>query len=109
MEFSEWITRKYVEWRGNAVGRERSITDFAQYIDVTQPTMSGWMNGSIPKRHEMIVKLVNVYGPEVFAVLGLDQPDPIFDELHRLFYKMTPEQRDRYLGLARNILSEDES
>ena len=28
MEFKDWITKKYLDWRGDAIGRDRSIKNF---------------------------------------------------------------------------------
>lgn len=112
MEFSEWITNKYVEWRGDAIGRNRSVSEFAEYIGVKQQAMSSWMNGITPKRHETITRLAAQLGPEVYDVLGIDRPpqaDPIYDELHKIFHQMTADQRARYLEDGYDILAEDKS
>lgn len=76
VEFSDWITQKYVEWRGDAIGRERSITEYAKYLGVSQQLMSNWMKkgGKVPRSIEMINKLVAAYGNEVYDVLGLEIP-----------------------------------
>jgi len=72
MEFWEWITQKYIQWRGDAVGRERSISQFAQEIGVKQPTLSTWMqkSGRVPDG-ESIRKLADYFGPEIFEILGI--------------------------------------
>jgi hypothetical protein len=76
MEFSEWLTQKYIEWRGDAIGNNRSISDFAQMVGVSQPTMSFWMKrgGKIPRAKDSIQHLVNAFGFEVYDVLGLPKP-----------------------------------
>lgn len=74
MNFSEWITKKYIEWRGDSVGHDRSITDFAKSVGVSQSLMSHWMNGDrAPSSHKTISKLGAIY-PEVYEVLGIDRP-----------------------------------
>ncbi len=87
MDFNEWMLNKYLEYRGNAVGRERSATDFARYLGFTQPTMSSYLKqkgGSKPKNISQIKKLYRKYGPEIYDVLGLPRPDPITDLEARL-------------------------
>lgn len=76
MDFADWITKKYVAWRGDAVGNSRSITDFADYIGVKQQVMSSWMKkgGARPRSQQSISKLVNAFGPEAYDVLGLPRP-----------------------------------
>lgn len=77
MEFSDWIFKKYIEYRGNAVGQEKSLSKFAKEIGVSQSLMSQWMtkNGSkTPRNQETITRLVNFFGLEVYDVLGLPIP-----------------------------------
>ncbi len=76
MEFWEWMTEKYIEWRGKAIGNERSISEFAVYVGVPQPTMSTWMKkeGREPRSQKSIQKLVDIYGLEVYDVLGIARP-----------------------------------
>jgi len=80
VEFADWITKKYVDWRGDAIGKDRSITEFAQWIGVSQQTMSGWMKkgGKIPRSKLSISNLVSKYGAEVYEILDLPMPDSDF-------------------------------
>ncbi|MEW6650474.1 MAG: helix-turn-helix transcriptional regulator, partial [Chloroflexota bacterium] len=70
------LTRKYIEWRNDAVGHDRTISDFAEMVGVTQPTMSRWMKkgGQTPRGQQSIVKLVRAFGGEVYDILGLPRP-----------------------------------
>lgn len=76
MEFSDWITKKYTAWRGNAFGHDRSVTGFAEWVGVSQPLMSHWMKkgGKIPSSKDSINKLVEKFGLEVYEVLGFICP-----------------------------------
>jgi len=71
MEFSEWITKKYLEWRGDSIGNVRSITRFASMLRVPQQIMNAWMSpgsdGPIKKKY--IDALITQYGDEVYDVL----------------------------------------
>lgn len=96
VEFHNWITRKYVEWRGSAIGHERSISEFAEYIGVSQQLMSGWMKpgGMVPRSQKSINKLVAVYGAaEVYEALGLDAPKSQDEELRQI----PPELREQFI------------
>jgi hypothetical protein len=75
MKFNDWITKKYIEWRGDAVGNARTITDFSEWIGVSQSVMSYWMkrDGKIPRTQKLISKIAERY-PEVYDVLGLTPP-----------------------------------
>lgn len=77
VKFNEWITKKYVEWRGERIGKGISIADFAAEFGASQPVMSNWMRpGSNPPRSQAYIKaLYKKYGDEVIEVLGIQQPD----------------------------------
>jgi hypothetical protein len=73
--FKAWINKKYLEYRGDAIGNERSETKFALLIGVTQQTMHSWLHkGAVPKSMVTIRKLVAYYGEEVYAVLEIGPP-----------------------------------
>ena len=76
MEFSDWITQKFIRWRGDRVGRGSSVADFAKLFGATQPVLSMWMKkgGKRPKSAKYINALVAVYGDEVYQILGLTPP-----------------------------------
>lgn len=76
MNWHEWITQKYIVWRGNAIGNERSITEFAEMIGISQPLMSSYMKsgGSKPKTLDIIRKFEVVYGDEIYEILGIEKP-----------------------------------
>jgi len=42
-KWTEWINKTYIEWRGNT---RVSVTDFAMYLEVSQSTVSAWINGT---------------------------------------------------------------
>jgi len=86
MEFSEWITNKFIEWRGNRIGRGSSVADFAAEFGANQPALSRWMHpGSKPPRSaKYISALYDRYGNEVLEVLGIDLPSTVdtpYDQL----------------------------
>ena len=107
MKFSDWITHKYVEWRGNAIGREKSIKNFAEYVGVSQPLMSKWMkpDGSIPDSQETISKLIARFGSEVYDILNITPLDPIQAELDEIYNRLTPTERLEAIESARQILA----
>jgi len=74
MEFRDWITKKYIEWRGET---RNSVQQFSLYLGISQSTVSAWINGTrgIPTSKKIISKLFEVYGDEIFSILGYDDPD----------------------------------
>ena len=81
MEWHDWITKKYIEWRADRVGPGTSISAFGKQFEVKPSVISDWMKpaGTIPRKPEFINKLVGKYGTEVYSVLGMSIPAPVSD------------------------------
>lgn len=99
VKFNEWITRKYVEWRGDAIGHERSVTEFADYVGVSQQLMSDWMKpkGKRPRSQVTIGKLVAVFGNEVYEVLDKQPEDENLSKLMALYYSLPDTERKYFV------------
>ena len=111
MNFNDYLTQKYVDWRGDAIGRERSLKDFADWIGISNQLLTYWMrpNGKIPKHKKTIDKLVIKFGPEIYDMLGLTRPDTIpldqlpkqvHDRLTAAVYEVNSELESRGLSGA---------
>ena len=71
---SEWLTEKFLDWQKES-GQRRSVVDFAEYLNVSQQSLSDWMNGKYnPRGKSSINKIYLKLGPEIFDVLGMDRP-----------------------------------
>lgn len=110
MEFSEWMTKKYNKWRGEAYGHEKSVTEYAEeYIGVPQQVMSDWMKGKTkPKSARAIHKLAAKYGNEVYEILSLPPPDGYnySREWKKMIDLTPPEYQDEILEIYRHWLRE---
>jgi len=98
----KWINHQYLEYRGLAIGRERTVTEFARYVGLTQPTMTNLMNKSVPSRAKTIQKFVRIYGPEVYDVLGMERPDFVA-ELENQLKSATPTEKDRIIRRIKDL------
>ncbi len=98
----KWINLRYLEYRGLAIGRERTVTEFARYLGLTQPTMTNLMNRSVPSRAKTIQKFVRIYGPEVYDVLGMERPDLITD-LEAQLKNALPAEKDRMIRRIKDL------
>ena len=74
MSFPEWLTAKYVEWRGDRVGRGTSMTAFAKYLGVRQSVFNEWMQGRALPGKVSLRKLGPKY-PDVYEVLDIPSPE----------------------------------
>jgi SOS regulatory protein LexA len=73
MEFSEWITQKFVDWRGDRIGKGSSIAEFGRQFGASQQLMSEWMkkDGKKPTSTKYVNALVRVYGDEILEILDI--------------------------------------
>lgn len=76
MEFYEWITKKYIDWRGERFGAGTSIAAFGSLFGASQQLVSEWMKkgGKQPSSKKYINALVSVYGSEALIALGINKP-----------------------------------
>lgn len=80
VEFREWLNKKYIDWRGDSFGNDRSISDFARWIGVSQSTLNEWMQGNVKPSTRAVPKIAAKY-PDVYEVLGMASPASPFDAL----------------------------
>ena len=80
MQFSEWITKKYIDWRGEKIGNDGSVTEFAKLFGASHQLLTEWMkkDGRVPRSQKYIAALHKVYGREVLEVLGIQEPETQF-------------------------------
>jgi len=98
-EFSDWLTKYYLKWQ-EELGERKTITEFAEYLDVSQQAVSNWMNGKYkPKGAKNIRSLASKLGLEVYDVLGMDRPE----ELDQPWNQLPPELRGRLRTALREI------
>ena len=74
MDFRDWLTAKYVEWRGDRVGRGTSMTAFAKYLGVRQSVFNEWMQGRALPGKVSLRKLGPKY-PDIYDVLDIPSPE----------------------------------
>lgn len=111
MEFSDWITKKYIEWRGDSIGRDSTIKAYSASLKVAQSSLTEWMTGvSKPKHKSTIDKLVRRYGYEVYDALGIPRPeielDPDIQALQEKYLSIPPDQRQELIDLVDEFISQ---
>lgn len=69
MDFHDWFKQKFNEYSGG----KKSESQFATWLGMNQGTVNAYMNKTRgqPKSKELIDKLVDKFGDEVYGVLGL--------------------------------------
>lgn len=82
VNFPEFIEKKYLEWQ-NREGKRKSVEEFAMYIGVSQPAISHWMSGKRTPSAQTAHLLAEIFGDEVYDVLGLQRPNPYLQLVNR--------------------------
>ena len=93
---SSYLTRKFREWEASTK-RHQTITAFARWVGVSQPSMARWMNGdNIPTEAQNINKLIERFGddPEIYQILGIPARNPILTKLQELDKADNPEAEE---------------
>lgn len=107
VEFTKWINEKFIEWRGNS---RFGVTDFANYVGVSQPLMSRWLNGRSKRMpdSESIAKLADKF-PDVYEAVGLPAPKPKFVYLPRELRRNLEraQEETEHILRERNLTGED--
>jgi transcriptional regulator with XRE-family HTH domain len=73
MEFSKWLTLKFIDWQASQ-GVRKTISEFAKYLGVSQQTTSLWLNGNARPSGKNIGLLANKLGVEIYDVLEIPKP-----------------------------------
>ena len=83
--WKDYIENKYLEWRADKRGQAGSAASFSRELNITRQLLGAWMDrGQVPNDQELISKLVNYFGFEVYDVLGLPRPTEL-DKLPKDF------------------------
>ena len=82
--FSNWITKKFVEWQA-AEGKRKTIEEFAAYLGTSRPLVNMWMNGNKKPGGENIKILAELFGNEIYDVLDLPRPNPYLQKINRVW------------------------
>jgi hypothetical protein len=107
VKFSEFITSKYVEWRGAETGNKKSIARYARdVLGITPQLLSEWMNrGKIPTDENYVRKLIELFAPEIYGVdeflvpISFDSiPSDKAERLMRAFAEINVASREQHIS-----------
>ena len=86
----DYLTKKFLEWQ-TSLGARKTLEDFADYLEVSRPLLSFWMNGKRIPNQENIEKISLLLGYEIYDVLDLPRPNPHLQKINRL-WEFLPEE-----------------
>ena len=91
---SDWMNKKFLEWQ-TIKGLRKTMTQFAEYLDIHPSVLSHYLNGTRTPSGENIEKISLRLGDEIYAILGLPIPDIQLRLINRLWDNIPPEQRQQ--------------
>lgn len=86
----DYLTRKFLEWQ-TQMGARKTLEEFADYLDISRPLLSFWINGKRVPNDENIEKISLRFGNEIYDVLEKDRPNPYLQKLNRA-WEFIPEE-----------------
>lgn len=108
MDFRQWLEMKYLDWQRRQGGR-KTVLQFAEYLDVSQQTLSNWLNETRKPQGDNVRKLADKFGLEVYDVLGLERPNADMFYLQSIWDELSPEDRREIMDKARKSAHENEN
>ena len=89
----DYLTKKFLEWQAQ-LGQRKTLEDFADYLGISRPLLSFWINGKRIPNDENIEKISLRFGNEIYDVLELPRPNPYLQKLNRI-WEFLPEEIQR--------------
>jgi transcriptional regulator with XRE-family HTH domain len=93
--FAQWLEQCYIEWQQQA-GERHTLTEFAAWLEIGNPTLNQWMQGKALPRAEFAARLAKRLGLDVYKQLGMKPPDPLLFEIERNWERFTPQQKSKF-------------
>lgn len=95
-EFQDYLNNQFRDWQIlqlQAGNKRPSLATFAEELGVKQSTLSTWMNGKRKPSLEGIIRLANCFGPEIYDVLGMEEPDPELSYLQQIWPHLSEKEQ----------------
>lgn len=89
-KFPNYLTKKFLEWQ-TELGARKTLEDFADYLNVSRPLLSFWMNGKRIPNADNLENISAKLGNEIYDVLELPRPNPHLQKINRL-WEFLPEE-----------------
>lgn len=104
-EFKDFLFRKLQEFERTA-GHRVTIQNFADYLGVSRPTVSFWLDGKIKPSYSNVELIAEKLGPEVYMVLGYSAPDPALKFIESQWEYVSTETKNIILKIISDSTNE---
>jgi len=104
-KFARYIEQAYIAYQARQ-GRRVSVSEFAKALGVSQALVSHWMSGVRKPGRDVVAKVANVLGPDVYIAAGYIPDDPQVQELLTYWFHLPPEEKPKILANLRSLTSQ---
>ena len=98
--FNMWIQIMYVDWQSQVVKGRASLDEFAEYIGYSRSLISMWMSGKRLPTDEGMKRLAELFGDDVYEILGKDRPNPLLQAINARWERIPPDKQQKLLELS---------
>jgi transcriptional regulator with XRE-family HTH domain len=104
-EFKDYLLEKLQDYE--RVARHRiSLNEFADYLGVSRPTVSLWLQGKIKPSYEFASLISEKLGNDVFSILGYSPPDPELQYIERNWSKVSDQVQQSIIKIISDTLQD---
>lgn len=92
-EFSGWLYSKFLDWQTRE-GDRKTLAEFADYLNVSQSTLSMWLNRKrTPTDVVTVQELASLLGHDIYNVIGKPRNnDHLLQYIIANWDKLTPDE-----------------
>ena len=95
-----WIQIMYLDWQSQVVKGRASLDQFADYIGYSRSLVSMWMSGKRLPTDDGIKRLAELFGDDVYEMLGKERPSPFLQKLNKMWENIPPEKQQQLVEQA---------
>lgn len=98
-----WLNEKFLEWE-KTQGKRQTISGFADFLEVPQPSLSNWMAGVHEPSGESLLKIAKKLGMEIYKIAGIANPpisDSLLLEITSKWSELSEKQKEKILQIVR--------
>ncbi len=105
---SEWLNKKFVEWRAKQTERKAGIAQFAEYLNLSRNTLNNYMNKGQEPEGENLKRIAQKLGSEIYEIVGKVPPNPFTQAIVAILNKLEESQQEEKAEVMLRSLDESE-
>lgn len=109
---TNWLNSKFLAWE-QSQGKRQTISAFAKYLGVPQPSLSNWMAGTHEPSGENLYKIAKILGNEIYEIMGITEypilsSDPLVNEIAEAWEYLPEATKDEIRKIYQDAKEKEE-